>query len=495
MAEPTSKELLCRHQHGDPDAAAVIFERYLARLLALVRSRLGEKLRSRMDPDDVVQSAYRSFFVRASKGEFELANAGDLWRLLSKITMNKLHRQFERHTAAKRSIGSEERRESTLTGRTGGSNVVDVIAVSEQFSRIVGVLQAEEQFVLLATLQGSDVTEIAKELGKSERTVRRLLAQSRQRFEKELVPEPSVPSKSVVRAGELRLSFQDYVLRRLIGKGGMGKVYIATEKKTSKNAAIKSLHKAMQTDSRSVARLVQEAAVLQRLDHPNIVGTKGVGQYPNGGLFLVMNLVEGENLYDEVVALPIDLTQGVIWLRQIAGALEHAHSFGVVHCDIKPSNILISHEKIAFLSDFGFATIVTETHKNVAIGGTEGYLAPEVKNGVVTTSADIYSFGVLMKFVLKHSVVLEPEEGELRAAMMRIAEKCESESPADRFKTIAECLSLLQNLEVAYRRSTSTQIFLTSLCRFKGKALVDYGSSTAATIEATRSSVETIPMG
>ena len=91
-----SRELLVRYQRGDPTAAEAIFARYANRLLALARSRLSPKLARRVDADDVVQSTYRSFFVRR-RGEFVAEGEGDLWRLLATITLHKLGRQAQRH--------------------------------------------------------------------------------------------------------------------------------------------------------------------------------------------------------------------------------------------------------------------------------------------------------------------------------------------------------------------------------------------------------------
>lgn len=99
-ANPSSRELLLDYQAGVNEAADLIFHRYLERLLALARSRMSTKLHRRLDPDDVVQSAYRSFFVHAKNEEYVLQRAGDLWRLLASITLHKLYKQAERHTAA-----------------------------------------------------------------------------------------------------------------------------------------------------------------------------------------------------------------------------------------------------------------------------------------------------------------------------------------------------------------------------------------------------------
>src|SRR6187401_772610 len=108
-----SQELLQRVEAGDSEAATAIFDRYVERLLALARTRVGAKLRRRIDAEDVVQSAYRSFFVHAVNHEYTLGEVGDLWRLLARITLNKLYSQVEKHTAARRNVHSEDELETS----------------------------------------------------------------------------------------------------------------------------------------------------------------------------------------------------------------------------------------------------------------------------------------------------------------------------------------------------------------------------------------------
>ena len=140
LADPRSRELLRRYAAGEGDAAEAIFDRYVERLLALARERIGPKLRSRVEAEDVVQSAYRSFFVGARDGEFELSESGDLWRLLASITLNKLYRQFEKQTAAKRSIHRETTLEASFEDLAQAEpSVAEIIAMGEQLQRVKAV--------------------------------------------------------------------------------------------------------------------------------------------------------------------------------------------------------------------------------------------------------------------------------------------------------------------------------------------------------------------
>src|SRR5262245_41306139 len=102
-----SGDLVARWRDGDQQAAHELFRRYADRLIALARSRLPEKLGRRVDPEDIVQSVYRSFFKDAREGRYELHRGGDLWRLLVTITLAKLYNQLKRHSQEKRSIECE----------------------------------------------------------------------------------------------------------------------------------------------------------------------------------------------------------------------------------------------------------------------------------------------------------------------------------------------------------------------------------------------------
>src|SRR5688572_17194832 len=107
----TSAELLARFQGGDERAFEEIFARYIDRLTRLARSRLSPKLARRLDPEDVVLCAWRSFLLAAGAGRFSLTRCGVLWRLLVSITLHKLYRQTRKHTAERRTVNGECRLE------------------------------------------------------------------------------------------------------------------------------------------------------------------------------------------------------------------------------------------------------------------------------------------------------------------------------------------------------------------------------------------------
>jgi RNA polymerase sigma factor (sigma-70 family) len=188
--DEASAELLARWRNGDQQAAELLFLRYAERLVALAGSRLSEKLTRRLDPEDVVQSAYRSFFVGARAGRYVLERSGDLWRLLAAITLHKVQRQIEYHTAEKRSIDREEPfgSEDSLYGLqaeilTREPSPEEAAAVVEEVEQALGGLEPLHRRMVELRLQGCPVPEIAADTDRSERMVRLVLQQFKGQLE------------------------------------------------------------------------------------------------------------------------------------------------------------------------------------------------------------------------------------------------------------------------------------------------------------------------
>jgi RNA polymerase sigma factor (sigma-70 family) len=181
--------LVNRWREGDERAADDLFHRYVDRLLALARSRLSEKLAARFDPEDVVQSAYRSFFDRARSGGFALEQSGDLWRLLAAITLNKLRHQVERNTAAKRGIDQEHGAPCWVSHAdfvemvTGDPSPSEVVALADETELLMRDLAPHQRRMVELRLRGYTLEEIAEEVQRSERTVRRVMEQIKQTLE------------------------------------------------------------------------------------------------------------------------------------------------------------------------------------------------------------------------------------------------------------------------------------------------------------------------
>jgi RNA polymerase sigma-70 factor, ECF subfamily len=179
-------ELMARLGAGEADAAREVFDRYAARLIALARTRLGEKLRRKVDAEDVLQSVYKSFFVRHAQGGVQAQNWEALWRLLTVITLRKCGRWVEYFHAGRRSVTVEE---------AGDSRVGDVVArepapdeaamLTETIERLLRDLEGREREIVTLGLQGLGAAEIATQVGRTRRTVERVLARLKARLERE----------------------------------------------------------------------------------------------------------------------------------------------------------------------------------------------------------------------------------------------------------------------------------------------------------------------
>ncbi|WP_435008704.1 sigma-70 family RNA polymerase sigma factor [Tundrisphaera lichenicola] len=179
----TSLVLLERFRGGDDRAAEELFERYFERLTSLARSRLSARLARRTDPEDIVLSVYRSFFVEAKEGRYVLSRGGDLWRLLSAMTRHKLLKRVRHESAARRSfeieVSLDRVAEEGLHGRQSDPTPEAALALADELERVFSLLDPSGRRVLELRLQGLQLSEIAEDVGRSERSVRRSLAQIR----------------------------------------------------------------------------------------------------------------------------------------------------------------------------------------------------------------------------------------------------------------------------------------------------------------------------
>jgi RNA polymerase sigma-70 factor (ECF subfamily) len=180
---------MAQWRNGDQEAAGILFRRYANRLLALARSRLAPCLARHVDPEDVVQSAYRSFFTGARAGRYDLGRSGDLWRLLVAITLHKLQHQVERHTAAKRDVSRvcHLDDEGTLIRLRGEvlarePTPAEAAALTDTVQQLLAGLGTLERRMVELRLQEHSIDEIAHDVGRSERTVRRLLERVKERL-------------------------------------------------------------------------------------------------------------------------------------------------------------------------------------------------------------------------------------------------------------------------------------------------------------------------
>jgi RNA polymerase sigma factor (sigma-70 family) len=178
MNEEPTAEILDRYRRGDSTAADELFARYVERLTRLARARLSPMLAARTDPEDIVMSAYRSFFVGARAGRFTLSRSGDLWRLLATITLRKLYRQARRQrTVGRSSVRETPLEEKDVFGRE--TSPEEVVGLSDELEALLSRLDPLARRVVELRLQEESLATIAELTGRSERTIRRTLAEIR----------------------------------------------------------------------------------------------------------------------------------------------------------------------------------------------------------------------------------------------------------------------------------------------------------------------------
>jgi serine/threonine protein kinase len=190
-----------------------------------------------------------------------------------------------------------------------------------------------------------------------------------------------------------------YQIERLIGRGGMAQVYSATQASLGRTVAIKVMKSDLTDDPEFVARFEREVKLLVALEHPHIVPVIDFGN-EQGVVYIVMRLVDGGSLPQRIRSGPIPLATVARMLSQIGSALSFAHSkAGIVHRDMKPSNVLLDEKFNAYLTDFGIAKIMQGTTKLTAsntVLGTPAYMSPEQWRGdELDARADIYSLGIM----------------------------------------------------------------------------------------------------
>lgn len=189
-----------------------------------------------------------------------------------------------------------------------------------------------------------------------------------------------------------------YSIVEVIGVGGMATVYKARQPALQRYVALKVLHEHLARDTEFVKRFEQEARIAAALAHPNIIPIHDVGE--DGGLhYLAMGYIAGQSLaarLQKAGALPLALALSII--RQVGAALDYAHARGVIHRDVKPSNILLTPDGHAVLSDFGIARAATGVRltQTGLLVGTPEYMSPEQAQGKeVDGRSDLYSLGIV----------------------------------------------------------------------------------------------------
>jgi tRNA A-37 threonylcarbamoyl transferase component Bud32 len=300
------------------------------------------------------------------------------------------------------------------------------------------------------------------------------------------VTSPSQPAQSLVG----RVFGGQFRLEALLGRGGMGEVYLAEQLELGRHVVLKLLlYSQLWSSPELEERFRREARILARLNHPNIVQLYSFGRSEDGISYLAMEYIEGRTLTNTIAergALSESLTLTI--LDQLASALVEAHGHGIVHRDLKPDNVMIveRYGRPAFVKvlDFGIAKL-TRAHdprltRSGAILGTPQYMAPEqLKEQVIDERTDIYALGLigyelltgevpfhgdntmdLMLRVLNEEAVppsRKPHGQHVSAATEAVICRCIAKEPEQRFQSAAELRDALAAVPRAPGRETRSE--------------------------------------
>ncbi len=299
-------------------------------------------------------------------------------------------------------------------------------------------------------------------------------------------PDEAAAAKTLVKSDDStqpsRTSFDDlilpidfgrYRLVKLLGRGGMGSVYLAFDMELQRKVALKLPSFAKGESSDAIERFRREARLAATLDHANICRVYDIGEI-NGQLYLTMALVEGKTLAEVIKARkPVDPRTAAMLVRKLCLAVHYAHSNGIIHRDLKPANIMIKPDRDFVIMDFGLARKVEHDDRQLtatgAVLGTPAYMSPEQLRGdEVNTAADVYSLGIILYELLTGE---RPFSGTLPSIYAQVLSS-ESVSPAQRLQNLspqldaicrqATCRSLDQRYQTTEQFAASLANFLNS---------------------------------
>ncbi len=184
-----------------------------------------------------------------------------------------------------------------------------------------------------------------------------------------------------------------------VASGGMGSVYRVWDLKRNVPLAMKVLHAEMAEDPSVFKRFKREANALKKLAHPNIVPFYGLYQTLDLA-FLLERFIDGPSLKEilhQRKGEPLQIGEALTYLKALCAALGYAHANGVVHCDVKPANVMVDRGGNIYLTDFGIARHAESTTTTLGAAGTPAYMAPEqILGKEVTPAADVYALGVML---------------------------------------------------------------------------------------------------
>jgi eukaryotic-like serine/threonine-protein kinase len=210
-----------------------------------------------------------------------------------------------------------------------------------------------------------------------------------------------------------------FTVQAELGEGGMGVVYRAVDER-GQPVAIKRLHAAVASSPELATRFQREASAQAMLSHPNIAALHAVGVTDDGGMFFVMELIDGHDLATELEHGPLVPARALALTKQLLSGLHHAHQFGLVHRDLKPENVLLARGDQIKIIDFGLVKMLDDVlgkeecqrlTRTGMVFGTPDYMAPEqIMAEDVDVRTDLYAVGIILFELLTGQRPFEFEE-------------------------------------------------------------------------------------
>ena len=284
----------------------------------------------------------------------------------------------------------------------------------------------------------------------------------------------AIQDKTQIRIG-------DYVVTGKIGAGGVAEIYRARQESLDRDVAIKVLNSRLSSDSDIVRRFERESIVIARLNHPNIVHVIDRG-CAGGRYYFVMEYVDGTSLREVIDADRIPLETKLEMIVVVCKALDYAHKNGIIHRDIKPTNILIDRQGNAMVADFGIAQILGAPDMEMTscdvIMGTLSYMSPEqkVSSTNVDQTTDIYAIGVILyeilvgKKPLGHFKLPSELVPNLHKGFDTMILKCLAQEPMDRYQQAVELKdAILDIIKHNESRDRSDEFAVNGSDSFMGK--------------------------